>query len=282
MPKFDEVIASPAPFAVKIPKTARKRPRKWLKGLIYGDSHSLFSDPKALGVVKAIVKDTQPDVIVHVGDLLDCYHLSDFDRNPARVFNIQDEINWGRQHLHEIAQLAPNAERWLLEGNHEDRLNRTIWRLSGAASQLPKLDIVSEAMTWPKLLKLDEVGWEWVPAGLQSKTSILPKIITKHGTTVSRWSGATAKAEWLKYGKSGVSGHVHRMGTFFHRDHNGAHKWVESGCTCKLDPEWVSDPDWQQGCLMYTGNAAGDWFNIETVYIQDGKGMYRDTLYQSD
>lgn len=282
MPKFDDVIESPKSFSVKVPKTARKRPRKWIRAVAYGDSHSLFSDPKALGVVKAIIKDVQPDVVVHLGDLLDCYHLSNFDRDPNRLFSIQDEINWGRAHLHEVAQLAPGAERWLLEGNHEDRLKRTIWRLTGAASSLPQLDVFHEAMTWPKLLKLDEIGWEWVPTGLQSKTPILPKVITKHGTTVAKWSGNTAKAEWLKYGKSGMSGHVHRLAEFVHRDHNGSHKWVEAGCTCQLDPEWTSDPDWHQGCVIYTGSETGDWFNLETVYIQDGKGMYRDTLYQAD
>jgi hypothetical protein len=123
-------------------------------------------------------------------------------------------------------------------------------------------------------LGLADIGWHWVPTHLQSRTSILPKLITKHGTLVRKWSSWTAKGEWEKYGKGGLSGHTHRLGKFYHRDHNGAHLWVETGCTCKLDPEYTLDPDWQNGCVVVTHTQNGERYAVEDVYIQDGVGIY--------
>jgi len=247
--------------------------------LVFTDTHVPFQDPKALAVIEALMVDCQPDKLIHLGDLLDCYGISRFSKDPNRLHSLQQEIDQARILLAQWRDLAPQAECWLLGGNHEDRLRKTIWELPGGAAELSRLTAFQKHITWPTLLGLEEMHWTWVPTEVQSKTRILPKLITKHGNVVRKWSGWSGQGEWLKYGKGGLSGHCHRMGTYLHRDQNGTQSWDECGCTCGLDPDYMSDPDWQHGALVVS--YTDDWYAIERVYIESGRARWRGTDYTS-
>lgn len=253
----------------------------FITAVLWGDTHIPFQDDTALRVVAQIIRAAQPTMLVHVGDLLDCYHLSRFDKNPARMHRLQDEIDQGRQHLAAFGLLAPKARKIFLEGNHCDRLRRALWNMPPQAEALMRLDAVTGNLTWPKLLGLNDIGWEFYPYGEQSRANILPKWILKHGSVVRKLSAYTARAEWEKYGKSGSSGHTHRLGMFFHRDHNGAHCWTETGCTCTLQPEYAADPDWMQGCVVLTFEPTTGAFQAEPVYIHNGNAMFRGHWYDA-
>lgn len=282
-----EVTARPAltipatPFAVPIPSPARGlAPSGVTKAVWYSDTHFPFQDEAALNVVMGIVQDVQPDVVIHGGDLVDAWQISRFDKDPARQDSLQDNIDEARAHLHQMARIAPQARRVILEGNHENRLTRTICGLDGVQRELAKLRAFQEAMTWPVLLGLDDIGWEWIPDKVQSKTPILPKLITKHGSLVRKSAGMTARGEWERYGRSGISGHTHRLSAWHHRDANGVATWVEGGCTCKLEAEYGSDFDWQQGCVVLTWTADHRLLDVEPVSIRDGTALYRGIEYQ--
>jgi hypothetical protein len=208
-------------------------------------------------------------------------HDQRYDKDPQNIHGLQDEIDLVRTHLHQVAQIAPQAQRYYLEGNHEDRLRRLIWNLPGTASELARLRSFQQAMTWPSLLELDGIGWEFVPAGEQSRKQILPRLITKHGDTVRRWSGMSAKGEWERYGQSGISGHVHRLGRFYTSDRNGAHTWVEAGCLCDTDPRYTRDPNWQNGLVVVEHSADRQRFEMHLVYCQDGRALWRGQDYRA-
>lgn len=263
------------PFSVAIPPAVPQRDGKVFTAVVYGDTHVPFHDPAALAVVRGIVRDVKPDILLNVGDLVDAWQISRFDKDPTRRDSLQDNIDEARQHLAEMALAAPKSRRVLLEGNHEARLTRTIWGLDGAARELPKLRLFQQAMTWPTLLETNAIGWDFVPDREQTKTQILPKIITKHGSVVRPSSGAAAKGEWTKYGRSGLSGHTHRLGHFFHRDHNGTASWIETGCTCLLDPPYGTDFDWQQGVAVITWNKDRRLMQTDLVSIRDGSALWR-------
>lgn len=260
---------------VHVPPAVEPTPSPLLRAVIYGDTHLPFQDDAALRVVGQIIRMVSPDVVCHDGDLLDAYHLSRFDTNPKRLHRLQDEIDAARAHLAAFRLLAPKARFVFLEGNHEDRLRRAMWSMPPHAKALMALDAVTEALTWPKLLGLDDLDIEFYAYGEQSKAKILPKWILKHGSVVRKLSAYTARAEWEKYGKSGSSGHTHRLGMFMHRDHNGSHCWVETGCTCTLTPEYTEDPDWMHGCLVLTFEPQTGAFQAEPVYIHQGTTVFR-------
>lgn len=280
---FSEILDfPPAPFAVKIPDLGKPslKTGETIRAVVYSDTHFPFQDDRVLNLVKYVIKDVKPHYVVHLGDLIDCWQISRFDKDPTRLDTLQDNIDAARTHLHEVSQIAPKAQKFLLEGNHEQRLTRTVWGLDGAQRQFATLRKFQQAMTWPSLLGLEDIGWTWVPERKQSRTPILPKIITKHGTLVSKWSGATAKAEWTKYGASGISGHTHRAGQFMHRDHNGMASWIECGCTCDLDPEYGFDMDWQQAFTVLTWSSNHVIMSSQQVIIRDGETLWGGKVIQ--
>jgi hypothetical protein len=271
----------PAPFEVTYPKVAVPTDGDIITGVIYGDSHGQFIDEEAEAVLHGILLDFQPDVVVHVGDAVDCYSISTFDKDPHRKESLRDEINHARRHLARTRAMVPGAAFYLLEGNHEDRLRRAIWSSTGSQREILKLPEVQRATTWPTLLQTEQLGIEFVSTFEQPKRDIFPKFLVKHGDVVRKWGGATAQGEYLKYGKSGASGHIHRLATFMHRDHNGNHVWVETGCLCRLDPDYMRDPDWQQGCVVVSFERSTGAFQVEPVYIHLGRAVWRGKEYRA-
>lgn len=247
--------------------------------VVFGDTHMGFEDKRALRVVLSIIAELRPDCVIHNGDLLDCYHLSTFDKNPDRLYSLQIEIDKGRELLHQIAQVAPKARRILLEGNHEHRLTKQLWRLSGAARVFARLRITAATLTWPVQLGLDEIGFEFVPYREQGREMLLPRLIVKHGDRLSAFSGYTARKEHDLYGCSGLSGHTHRLGTYYTRDKNGNHVWQETGCTCGVIAEYAPTANWQQGCVVITH--VGNRFNMEPIYIEKGQAIFRGELFKA-
>lgn len=262
-------------LAERLPLPVASTTGRTMVGLLYGDTHFPFQDERALAIVAKIAEQLQPDVIVHMGDLLDCYSLSRFDKNPDRMESVQDEIDLARAHLVGMRRRSPKSQFVLLEGNHPDRLRRVLWNLPGEAAFLHRLTAFRDTMTWPHLLGLGEMGVEFVPYGVESKHEFLPKFIVKHGDVVRRHSAHTAKAELDRYNRSGASGHTHRLGLYMHRDYNGNHIWLETGCTCSTEPEYSADPDWQQGCIVMTFDRATGAHQAEVVYIHNGLAVWR-------
>jgi hypothetical protein len=270
------------PLSVQFAKpVVAKRSARIITALLYGDTHIGYEDADACAIVHAIGRDLKPNWLFHMGDLLDCYTISRYDKDPSRKDTLQDEINGGRVHLAAARKAMPNAKFVLLEGNHEDRLRRALWNLEGPAAQLARLTAFQKALTWPSLLGLEDMHIQFVPYGIQARTPFLPKFITKHGTVVRSKSAYTANGEWSKYGRSGASGHTHRLGVFYHRDHNGNQVWAETGCTCSLDPEYCVDPDWQNGCVVMTFNIDTGAFQAEPVYIHNGTAVWREKEYRA-
>jgi len=253
-----------------------------LRAVLYGDTHWPFACPKTLAIIGAVIDTVRPHVLIHMGDLLDCYSLSSYEQDPARRGSLQSEINLAAAHLGNMSILAPYARRIYLEGNHEDRLRRRLWAAQGGAEALLSLDVVKRELTWPRLLSLDKSKWEFIPYQEQTRHELLPKMVVKHGHVVRKWSARSAQGEWEKYSRSGASGHVHRLGEFYHRKYGETnHFWVETGCSCTLDPDYMPDPDWINGCVVLTFDTDTGAAQVETVNIARGIAVYRDQVYRA-
>ncbi len=276
-PQVQDILdLPPRVFPTKIPKRAVKRKGKWLTSVHYSCSHFPFEDPRAIAIVLAIMEDVKPNVTVHHGDGADCFKLSRFNKNPDRLHTLQDEIDAYRAHQENVAQVCPDAARYVLEGNHEARLEKILWSLPRDIEQLTTLRKVRDVLQWPVLLDLETIGFTWVPLREQTRAAILPKFIVKHGTKVSIDSAMSARREMKTHTYSGASGHTHRKGTYYQGKggvDRGNYVWLELGCTCDLYPEYAPDANWQQGVTVIHFNTDTGGFCIEDYYIHEGNAM---------
>ena len=256
---------------------------KFRHALLYGDTHVPYQDKSALKVIERITADVKPDMVVHMGDLFDCWQISTFDKEIDQRDDLNSTLNAGCAHLKQMWMLSPDAEHYLLEGNHEHRLARTMNRAKEGTRELMRLPEISGVLSWPGILAargISQQMWEFIPHKGQARRRLFPRFVIKHGTRVAAKSGVTAHREMARYGASGASGHTHRLGHVFTNDYSGSHTWLETGCTCDLTPTYTEDPDWQHGCVIITFTQDYKFFNPTVVYIQDGNAIYADTRYK--
>src|SRR5262249_3526524 len=88
-----------------------------------------------------------------LGDFVDCYTASEYDKSPARINTLEREIDCANELLDELDSISTLSRKVYIEGNHEFRLHRL---LMGPASALFGLVAMRD------LLKLGDRGWTWV------------------------------------------------------------------------------------------------------------------------
>lgn len=240
------------------------------KVVVLSDLQIPFVDEELEAARDQFIREWKPDYIFYNGDCLDAYELSSFDKNPHRIFGFSDEREQARKMLHHHKNVS-GAKLYWIDGNHEDRLQRIIWKhAQGFADMVDDL---------PKALELDKWCEAYVPYG--KHVEFLGFIIT-HGTIVRSNSGYTAKAMLDKYHSSGCSGHTHRIGSHSSTDHRGvSHTWYEIGYGARKDLEYTKAPaDWQQGFLI--GKVMGGAIHPQLVRVietKKGRGFVADGAY---
>jgi hypothetical protein len=210
--------------------------------VILSDAQIPFIDEPLFVAVLRFVADYKPNDLIINGDWIDAYEISDFDKRPQRLFDLQTEMEMAGVTLDELAKrMAPKGKLWWADGNHEERINRTIWRHAQGFAFMAG-DIRSG-------LALDKRAAGYVPYG--KHIDYLGFTVT-HGNYVSQYSAYTAKRHADRYHSSGCNGHTHRAGSYSYRDGRGSsHTWFEIGCLCRMDLEYVRGvANWQQGFLV--------------------------------
>ncbi len=238
--------------------------------VILNDIQIPFEDKRVLKLVTDFAVDLEPDGVILNGDVVDCYSISDFDKSPLSQATLSKEIK-GAGQLMERFKKVP--EKIWLGGNHEDRLRRHVWKNPKLIRDLDPAsrERLVAALDFPEVFGLGEYGFAWKPYGA---TYSLGKLLVTHGSIVSKHSGQTARAHLDKYGTSVLIGHTHRGGTYYKRDMKGVHVAVENYCLCRLDPEYVQNPNWQQGFAVVHVDERSGFFNVNTIPILPGNQFY--------
>jgi predicted phosphodiesterase len=232
--------------------------------VILNDIQFPFHDAKVLDkLVVPFVVSLRPDGVILNGDIVDCYSISDFDKDPLTQAGLGLERKLAQSLM---LRLTSIPERIWIGGNHEDRLRRLVWKKPDLLRVLPaevKVDLVTR-LDFPQVFGLAEHGFRWIPYG---GTVHLGKLLVTHGSLVSKHSGQSARAHLDKYGMSVLIGHTHRGGVTYKTDVAGVHGAYENFCLCSLKPEYVQHPNWQQGFSVVTVDERTGFFNVQPIPI---------------
>lgn len=219
--------------------------------VILPDVHAGFEDRLTIDNVLEYVRDANPGALVQLGDMVDFYGISRFDKEPDRIDTVQSELNVAHHLWERFKDAAPHAKYYQLEGNHEHRLYKTLLANPGLFSL--------DALRPEKLFRLDELGVHWVPA--EKTLKLNNSLVVTHGAVddgckMSQHSAYSARSNLEKWGVSGISGHTHRVGSHYRTLADRVLAWHEIGCLCRLDPGYVKYPNWQQGfaTVYHTSN----------------------------
>lgn len=225
--------------------------------VVGSDFHVPFHDDKAVDRFIDYITDTQPEVVVIAGDLLDFYKLSKYVKGPGR--NPEDEIVEAKKILASIRDKVPYADIYYTIGNHESRLENYVF------TKAPDLAGIVENF-------YDLVGCKAL--------NIIPchrvefnkdQLVVYHGKFVGQRAGQSALKELLAHPfKIGICGHTHRLIKLIYRMFGIKRIQIENGHLGTMDPHYLLDPDWQQG---FSEVIFDNWeaINADVLEIEDGK-----------
>lgn len=240
--------------------------------LVLPDLHIPYHDKAALKKWLWHASELKPDGVDIIGDLIDCYSLSRFNKNPERKALLQDELDKAKGFLLELRQtVGKNCDIRYSEGNHEERLRRILWSTARELAGLRGLSV-------PELLDLSKLGIRWYRMGAPYTIGDLTFM---HGDTVRKHSGATARTTSDKVGGSIVLGHCHRMGwsptTTWSIPRNA---WEVGHLADYRQLEYVSGvPNWQSGWAVVS--IGRGWHDVQFVRVIRRPGRHGTSfIYQ--
>lgn len=237
---------------------------------VLNDSHNPFQDQRVLREVELFLGELQPDMVIYPGDMGDFYLLSKFDKNPQRAGRLQEDLGSTAALFRRHRALMPNARMIFCKGNHEDRLRKFLWSKSPALASL-------DCLTVEGLYKLEDSKVECVD--YEEGVLINGNFMVTHGDLIRAHSAYTAKGMSDKHGGSGIHGHSHRGGNSLKRNRFGVYGWWENFCLCDLEPDYVQNPNWQQGFSLVHFKRERFW--VEQLQIIQRKFIYGGKTYGS-
>jgi predicted phosphodiesterase len=230
--------------------------------VVFGsDMHFPYHDIQAIESFLWMVQQIQPDRVVLNGDIADFFQLSRFNLSGDRIDSLQEEIDMANEFRRLVRAKAPNAVVDETEGNHDSRVITYVHKNAQALKSL-------HALKPEALFRYRELEINWHPgAGFLLRKHFL----VKHGSFVRGEAGASAKAEFMAAGISGISGHTHRLAPYKKSGYT-PRVWWEQGCLCRLDPDYIiGKPNWEQGVMVGEFSTKTDSFVLHPVPFLDGK-----------
>ncbi len=228
--------------------------------LAFGDVHIPHQNEKAVRVFCRAAERLHPDLIICLGDLLDC---GQFSVHPPtygmKETDYVDDLRVANALLDRLQKVCGRLV--IVEGNHEYRLDR--WAAATAEGR------GAYSMLAPRVqLTKGRAACTYVPYGSVGGTyphyAINRRIIAVHGWSYAR--NATKQHLQISQGRSIIHGHTHRADASIIQNIWSPGEIVQArsaGCLCKPVP------------LYGTGRPV-EWVN---AFILGYLGRRSDTLY---
>lgn len=211
--------------------------------LTIADLHIPYHSNEAIRLAIETGREHKCDGLFILGDLLDCYQLSSYVKDPRRrgfgdeLDNVADFLDYAQSRLH------PKEIVWRA-ANHEYRLERYLML---KARELLMLDIGDTVFSLRSWLNLDKRGIKWIGRGNPVRHR---RLNFMHG---DEWRGFTtpvnpARSVFLRSGECTVVAHCHVTSEHTGVTLRGVTNTCWSlGCLCDLHPEYMPATSWNHG-----------------------------------
>lgn len=225
--------------------------------IFLSDIHFPYEDRAAWGVTLEAIKALEPSLIFLGGDILDFYSVSRYDKDPARKLTLQEDLDYAIYELGKLREVAPDARMMLLQGNHEQRLEKY---LSTKASELSNL----RALSLDRLLNLESLGIEYIENGTRIR---IGKLWHFHGNEIPGAGINVARNKFMKINANMIFGHHHVMQNYIQRNYEGeVHGAWANPCLCELEAEYAHFTNWSWGFSVIEYSSSEN-FNVDQVSI---------------
>lgn len=229
---------------------------------ILSDIHFPYYDKGGLNAAVKFLIKFEPDCILLNGDIIDCYQLSSFEKNPKER-SFKYELDMLRQFIIQLREQFPKARIIYKLGNHEERYEKKI------LSRVPEF-VDLDLFKFEYVISARELGVEVVSNKRLIRSGHLN---IAHGHEFKSGFVAPvnpARGYYLKAKANVIAGHNHRTSEHTEQDINGKiiGAW-STGCLCELTPSYMPINSWNTGFAVVEHYA--DDFRVQNIKIVNGK-----------
>jgi predicted phosphodiesterase len=257
----------------------------WPKRGIFVDSDNHFpiADPLVTAAKLAFVRDMKPSLWLNLGDLIDDWLASRFEKEASRLFGgygarLQEEIDSARPYVEAVCSIVEQAH-WI-PGNHEHRQERLI----DANPSLHGL----RALGWREIFQFP-ANFIAHPYGARLRVNRLP-LYAVHGDQIVP-ERVVAPAQYMlqkRVNQTTLFGHTHKAAEAYRTGYDENREPIIYGAintghgSLTVEQRYAGpEPDWQHAfawidCYEVDGKAR---FSTHLIKIIDGRFSWGGTLY---
>lgn len=259
---------------------AKKSAKQDFVRVIANDVHGSMMDRPAVEAFLADLKDWNPDEVVLNGDIIECggflaaHHTLGYVAQTA--YSWQEDIAAGNWFLDEVQKAAPKATLHIIEGNHEDRVER--WIVDQTMRHGRDSEFLRTLLGPDILLRVKERGILYHRRGEHEIPGLPPGWIKLGKIFFVHELGGGKNAASAAVGRTAgnvVFAHTHQEDTAtMVLPGVGLVKAWNPGCLCTRVPLWRhSNPtNWSHGYAVQFIAKSGEFMHIN-VSILEGRSL---------
>lgn len=294
------VAANIAPSRARIPKRDHKIIFVFSDSQIgyrrYDDELHPIHDEAAMRASVLFAQDLKPNTVVDNGDTVDFAELGRFAPDSDHFLGtLQPSLQRTHDFFAEMTAATPGAERVTVWSNHVKRLTDYLLKNAGVLYNIKAAGEKYPAMSYPGLLKLDSIGWQYVD-GYPGEYEYAEDLAFMHGTFAVSNGSTASKLSNANYGRNVVQGHKHSIETHYQTDRRGrAFGAFVVGALCRIDgavPSYHNSvgvdnrpvrhyENWQQGVMVIEDYGQGRYV-FNQVPIHNGVIFWRGKVYDGN
>ncbi|MCX7734611.1 MAG: metallophosphoesterase [bacterium] len=183
------------------------------------DIHLPFEHSNLLKASLEIIKEEKADTIVLGGDIVDFYNVASWTIDKTAL-KISEELDYVSEFLSQLRKMFPKQEIIFIEGNHEERFLKFIYKRADIFAPLLKRELSIQ-----NILQLDKFNIHY-----KNEPFPIGKLFFLHGHEKKSQGQivhiALTILRWLN--RSFICGHFHRFNTFIQKE---VEKSVKGGFT---------------------------------------------------
>lgn len=243
--------------------------------LIIPDLHFRFHDPRYTNLIPKIITHLSEEAnlkgVVQLGDFVDFWQISDFDKDPSRTETIHDDLMLYASFLDKCVAKMPKNSTWHnLEGNHEKRLHRYIARNAPRIFELVK--DIPEVLRFKERSYNSNVTFKWHPYSKWDSCKI-SQTVFHHGFYFTQHVAAKNLGT---YPCNIVTGHVHRVQ--FVTDGNRFSATIGHGSNQSETMHTPTPTNWSQALGIFI---PGKKDRLEVISVEGGECVIWGKLFSS-
>lgn len=233
------------------------------KWLVLSDVHLPYHDVRTVELAIRHAKRERVKGVLLNGDILDSHELSTFDRDPSAPRYIE-ERDAALKFFDYVRASLPSTRIVYKLGNHEERLERYLWRKAPALYGLP-------SVTFASIFELSTYGIELVADKRVVRLGLL-NVLHGHEYRPSISAPVNpARGLFLRSKAVALCGHWHQTSEHHEPTLEGTPKGCWStGCSCQLSPGYSPLNKWNHGFAIVEVGREGK-FSVRNLRVINGE-----------